>query len=787
MRATLICFFFIIISLSASAQVPNEISGKVLDENQQPIQGATIQVIQSEIGTITDQYGNFTLNGLTTQQVTLRVRFLGYKVMDTLVSVGSLELSFELAPDTDVLESVEVTGDFQDSNTINAQKISPNTARTAPSAFKDFNQLLATLPGVSTNNELSSAYSVRGGNFDENLVYVNEMPIYRPFLANSGRQEGLSFVNPDLVADVNFYSGGWEAKYGDKLSSSLNITYDQPEQTRGGIEVGLLGGSGYVGGTGKGGRFSYIAGIRHRDSQYLLNSLEIDGQYFPRFTDIQSLMTFDLTKSGESLQKRTTLQWLTSYSRNRYRTIPTSRVTEFGSVTRNLRIQTAFDGRELLIYDTWQSGFNFMHWITSRLRSSLIVSSVYTQEQEDYEVEGAYRLCDIDNNPSSDAFTECVITRGIGTQFDYGRNDLTALLTTVENRYEYLPGDQWKMDLGFGIRNQQILDEINEYSFKDSADFVEVTNTVFNELNLNNNHYFAYLQAHLFSSDSIHELNAGIRLNYWDQTGQLLTSPRLLYRVRISERRPTFGHFSIGSYQQHPFYRELRNSEGLIQSGVRAQKSIHIISGLDRFMTIWGRQFVFSLQAYYKFLDDIIPYDVDNLRLRYLSTNAGVGFARGLDMRMNGEFISGTQSWFSLSILQTEENLDFDDRGNIRRPLDQRVNLGIFFEDHLPGDPSLRVYLNMNFGSGYPFGPPGDLPLRNVFSGDEYYRADLGLTKLIKMNNRAQLGLRLEVLNVLGADNTLSYTWIEDVNGTSFAIPNSLSARFFNFKISMDF
>jgi hypothetical protein len=631
---------------------------------------------------------------------------------------------------------------------------------------------------------------VRGGNFDENLVYVNDIPIYRPFLANSGRQEGLSFVNPSLVKDIDFYAGGWESKYGDKLSSSLNISYKEPESMEGGVSAGLLGGSAYLGGVNRSRRVNYLVGMRYRDSRYLLRTLEVEGEYFPTFADIQSMISFDLTRKSSSYRNRTKLNWLSSISSNRYLTQPTSQFTEFGSFAANFRLQTAFIGQEILNYDTYQTGFRLSHWFNEKLKTQWILSGVYTRESEDYEVEGGYRLCDVDNNPDSRTFESCLINRGIGTQFDYGRNDLEAQIYTAENRYEWISSDQNVIEWGGGVSWQEINDEINEYSFVDSADFVTITYSSFNALNLSNQQFYGYLQDQFYSKDSLHEINAGVRLNYWTESGQLLISPRIQYRFKPNWQEVTHFNFSVGSYQQHPFYRELRNFEGGINQGVSAQRSIHVIGGVDRYTKFWSRPFLVSLQAYYKHLTDLVPYDVDNLRLRYFAENNAEGYATGLDVRINGEFIKGTQSWISLGYLRTREDIAGDNRGFIRRPLDQRINFGLYFEDHMPGDPSVRVYVQLNFGSGYPFGPPESPEFRNVFSGDEYYRADVGLSKLFEWDSNQwidNLELRLEVLNALGADNTLSYTWIQDVNGTSFAIPNSLSARFFNLKAAVNF
>lgn len=785
-------FLFCYFGANLAGAQSNQISGTVTNDQGEVLIGVTILNVTEERGTSTNENGEYRLS-VRDQQVRLRFSFVGYITQEISVEFTDDDSKIRdivLITDEKVLEEVEVTGeeetDRTDPNTVT--RLRAREAKQLPSAFGEFSKVLATLPGVASNNELSSTYSVRGGNFDENLVYVNGIPIYRPFLANSGRQEGLSFVNSDLVKDIRFYAGGWQAKYGDKLSSSLNIEYKTPEYLEGSVSLGLLGGTGYVGGKLGNERSRFIVGLRHRDSRYLLNTLEVEGQYFPRFSDAQSLFTFDLTRKDSPFQNRTKLELLLSYARNRYLTEPGSLTTEFGSVQRNFRLQTAFIGQEILNYDTYQTGWRLTHRFNERFRSNFIGSYVLTQEREDFDVEGGYRLCDVDNDPNSSSFDNCVITIGVGTNYNYGRNELIANIANFESRNDVLINENNFLEFGMGVSYQDIRDEINEYSFNDSVGFITITESTFNELELNSWQYSAYIQNTTILGDSSHVLNYGVRLNYWDENEELLISPRLQYRYQFNAT--TAIRLAAGVYNQPPFYRELRDREGNINRNVLAQKSMHFIASLEKGYTMWGRDFIFTAEAYWKELSDVVAYDVDNIRLRYFANNNAKAFARGIDLRVNGEFIQGTQSWFSLGLLQTEEDLEEDERGFIRRPTDQLVNLGVFFEDHLPNDPSVRVYLNMNIGSGYPFGPPGRDDLRNSFSGDEYYRVDLGISKMFTLRNHVFLKnflLRGELLNALAADNTLSYTWIEDVTGGSFAVPNSLSARFLNIRLITNF
>lgn len=782
-------FFITLYCTQSLVAQQGSVIGRILDKENEPLVGATISVSGSE-GTVSDAEGKYELQ-LKAGKYTLTFSHVGFRSRSVTLNINQgalVHYDVLLKEDTRQLAEIQVTERYLPSDEpTNVTSIDERAAKQLPSAFGDFSKILVTLPGVASNNEFSSAYSVRGGNFDENLVYVNEIPVYRPFLSNPGRQEGMSFVNPEMVSNIRFSAGGWEPKYGDKLSSNLTILYQEPDTLGGQLTVGMLGVTATIQHKVSD-RFRYVTGIRYRDSRYLLGTTEIEGQYFPTYTDVQSLLTFDLTDKNATQQNRTKLHWLLYYGRNRYLTEPESQVTQFGSIAANFRIQTAFDGREILDYDVYQSGLNLSHIWSDKWLSRFIVSGVYTQEREYFDVEGFYRICDVDNDPGTD-INDCVIVRAIGTNYNYGRNFLEAFVGTAEIRNEHLLNLNNLFEWGIGISANNISDAINEYSFTDSADFVRLNRSVFNDLTLRTRNYSSYVQNTSFFNDSTHAFIAGVRLNYWDYNAQLIASPRVSYRYDPKWRKSTTFSFSIGWYQQFPFYRELRTLDGTLREDPKAQSSIHYIVGMERTLVMWGRPFFFNTDIYYKRLYNLIPYDIDNVRLRYFDQNDAFGYAAGADFRLNGEFIPGAQSWFSLGLLTTQENIDGDDKGYIRRPSDQHINMAVYFEDHMPGDPSFRVYLNLVYGSGYPVGPPNDLSSRNIFSGDAYYRADIGFSKEFAVANARckYILLRAEVLNLLGADNTLSYSWIQDFGGNQFAVPNSLSARFLNMKLSIAF
>lgn len=785
-----------LLALRVQAQTePTYIYGKLTDPEGKELVGASVFSSNLKYGTTTNVDGNFRLDLPPNKRFFIKISHIGFITVEKQIRLKTgqqLQLDLELQTNADFLKTLEVTADREElRDEAGVIEVDPLTVKQLPSAFQDFTKILVTLPGVYSNNELSTAYSVRGGNFDENLVYVNNIPIYRSFLANTGRQEGLSFVNPDLVGSIAFSAGGWQPKYGDALSSVLSIQYKKPKDFSGSVSAGLLGGTAHVEGSSKNNRVSYVAGLRHKDSRYILNTLETDGQFLPVYTDFQSFVNFDLTPKTRTRSGRTQLGWLFGYSRNRFLTLPETRETVFGSIQANFNFLVAFEGRESLNYDTYQSGINLSHWFSDNWKTELIISGVQTREREFFEVEGNYRLCDVSTNPGANTPNECATVRAIGTLYESGRNRLEADLINVESRNEVYLSDQVKLEFGAGMQQNRIADVLREFSFIDSAGFSSVSERTFNDLNIDNNQYTHYNQITYQSPDSLHSVTAGYRLNYWAFGDQLLFSPRVQYAYRPRWKRNTVFKLAGGIYNQAPFYRELRNRAGDINPDIQAQESWHIIGSFDYVFSLWGRPFKLLTEAYYKRGNNIIPYEVDNVQIRYYGENSATAFATGIDFRINGQFVKGAESWFSLGFLSTEEDIAGDGRGFIRRPSNQMVNLGIYFEDHLPTDPSWRIYLNVLFGSGLPNGPPGDDALRSEFLGDEYYRTDIGISKVIKFGKADQflssLWIRAEVLNVFAADNTISYNWIESLSGSQFAIPNALSARFPNIRVTARF
>ena len=554
------------------------------------------------------------------------------------------------------------------------------------------------------------------------------------------------------------------------------------------LTASLLGGAAHLEGATADQRFTYTIGARLKSSQYLLNTLETNGQYLPRFTDVQSYLTFDL--DGDPHQTITELGLLTAYASNRYLVRPESQETYFGTLQQTFRLGVYYEGQEILRYRTFQNGIKLFHRFSQKLSNKLMASWVTTQEREYYDLDGAYRLSQVALDPSGKLLNDNVSILGVGENYEHARNKLAADIVNLENRTAWAFNAVNTLEFGVGFAYENIQDQLQQYSFSDSADYVTWNGRVYNQLHLNSQRFFAFAQ-NSYEPNDAHTLNYGVRVNYWTVNQQWLLSPRLQYAWKPRGTRNMVFRFATGLYQQPPFYRELRDREGNLHQDVKAQSSIHTIAGMDYRFTMFGREFTFLTEMYYKYLYHVIPYDVDNVRIRYFAENNAKAYATGVDFRINGEFIEGAESWFSLGILRTREDIAGDGRGYIRRPSDQLINLGIFFQDHLPDDPSVRVYLSVLYGSGLPFGPPDTPEYRGAYNGADYKRVDIGFSKQLFFRGEKtaensflqSLWVGAELLNALGADNTISYTWITDVNSNQFAVPNRLSARFLNLKI----
>ena len=828
----------LIMSYGVDAQQSAMITGKVTDEKGQAVELVNVSISGYPGGTTTAADGSYSLQIPAAREVRILFSFIGFKTDTAYVKVNAgekLRVNRTIYSVATELERV-VVQDRQVRNS-NLTRIDPRTATALPSASGGIEALLKTMPGVVSNNELSSQYSVRGGNYDENLVYVNDIEIYRPFLVRSSQQEGMSFLNSDLVSSVLFSAGGFEARYGDKLSSVLDIKYKRPTTFAASATASLLGASAHVEGTGMKNKFTYLAGARYKTNQYLLNSLETKGNYMPVFLDVQSLFTYELNKKLE-------ISVLGYLSTNKYNLIPESRETNFGTYFTPLRLTMYFDGREADTYASRMGAITITQKPNQNLLVKWIASAYSSSETEAYDILSEYYIALLENKPAEGDSIEVVETKGIGGYFDHARNQLDMTVMNLENRYSYSNGNIFAT-CGIKYQREMINDRINEWQRVDSAFYSVPThfgtpgqpgNLSDFELNyhlktsasINSNRYTAFAQnTWTIDRDSTaFAITAGVRFQYWDYNKQFIVSPRASISFKPRWEKDIMLRFSAGYYYQPPFYRELRNLQGEINPNLKAQKSIHFVAGSDWNFMAWGRPFKYVTEVYYKYLTDLVPYQVDNVRIQYLGENASKGYAYGIDFKVNGDFVKGVESWASLSYMKTAEDLYSDQYteyynasgevihpggtdvvvadsatiypGYIPRPTDQRITFGLFFQDYLPMNPTFKMNLGLYFGSGLPTGAPNTPLYTHTYRMPAYRRVDIGLSKQIIGGEALRpksgffkgfknLWVTMEILNLLQISNTISYTWVRDFNNNQYGVPNYLTPRQINIKLGADF
>ena len=722
MRLGLLSFIFFFVGVNLSfAQNSGRVFGTLKDNKGKIVSDAIIVVEGFNTSYLTDKKGNFNIPNFPSNKK-VRISFTHEshvnKIIEVTIKNGEAkEIKISLIE----RELKEVVVKYQGDNDVEEQvsmiKIDPRQTENLPSVFGDFNKMLSTLPGVSSNNELSSTYSVRGGNYNENLVYVNGMPIHRPFIVSTGQQEGLSFVNGSLVSNVTFSSGGWQPKYGDKLSSVLSVQYKTPSKFAGSVTASALGGGFHLEGADSNHRFSYVAGLRYKDSRWVLRNTDVGAEFKPWFIDYQSYLSYDLTNREKYPDDvRTTIGLLTSYAQNSYFIEPATKETNFGTFNTAKRFLIAFDGDETMSYNSYQNGLILNHKFNSKLKSDFIVSNLYTVEREFFDVEAGMRLCDVSLDPSSDGFNKCTFTQDVGSEYRNGRNQLEAQIYNVRTNWEYAISDKSVIEWGANYSNENFDDVIDEYSFLDSADYVLGLESLYSELKLNSSRAGGFIQQTI-NIDSNKTFTYGVRSSFWDVNKEITISPRTQFSIKPKWKRDVSFKTAAGIYHQPPFYRELRNDLGILNKNLKAQMATHLIVGMDYNFKMWTRDFKMTSEIYHKNITNAIVYDIDDVKIRYKAHNDAKAYAYGADFRVSGEFIKGAESWFSLGLLKTREKLNNDafigldgverNAGYVPRPTDQLVVIGVFFQDHLPNNPTWRMYLNGNFGSGLPFNIPG--------------------------------------------------------------------------------
>jgi hypothetical protein len=791
-----------------------KLQGKVSNDRGEGLEG--VAILYRNQSSFSNEDGRYQIELPPNQQTTVLFSLIGYHI-DTLVitpgKTGSITKNIVLKAKENVLDEVSIIDQTQ--RTEGGISIKPRELEFNAGPMTTVEGLIRTMPGVVSRSELSSQYSVRGGSFDENLVYVNGIEVYRPFLARSGQQEGLSFVNTDLIQDIYFSAGGFPARYGDKMSSVLDINYRKAEPFGVRAQASLLGGSLTAEGRGLNQRLGVIGSIRYRTNQLLLGSTDLTADFTPRFTDIQTMISYELTDEWD-------IEFLGSYARNNFQVIPQTSQTKFGTLNEALQLTVFFEGQEQYFYTT-TFGAAKATWRPERnLRFEFISSAYQTVEEELTDVIGYYRLAELNNNLGSDDFGDIKVLRGVGAYQSYLRNRLDAIVYTAEGK------GTWVTDFGttrFGLRYEynDIIDRYKEWERIDSAGYSVphtptrvdsvVNDTTFyftpatglplwesfdNGASVISSRIMGYADQEMrwLNDSSVWTLQAGLRANYWTFSNQLTVSPRAAISYTPGKKKYLTWRFATGYYQQPPFYREFRNIAGGLNPDIKAQVAIHAVLGVDYQFKMWNRPFKLVSEAYYKYMYNLIPYEIDNVRIRYTAKNEAVGFAAGLDVRLNGEFVKGTESWGSLSLFRVMENIENDGAGFIPRPTDTRFSFAIFFQDYLPSNPSFRVSLNFFLTGGFPFGAPQAPRAEQIYRAPPYRRVDIGFIKVFKeegkeakwkfLNEFRSVWVGVEVFNLLQSRNTVSYIWVRDVSTAGqYAVPSYLTARLLNVKLTV--
>lgn len=814
----LLLFFFALSTMAFSQNAT--IRGVILDENDTPIYDVNIKA--GDLGTATNINGFYELKIPANQDVTIVFTHLSHKpITQTFNLKSGQELEFNPVMKIDVEQiGVVVINTNTRQSVTGVTTIAPEMIRTIKGAQPGVENILKTLPGVNISNELSTQYSVRGGNFDENLVYVNEIEVYRPFLIRSGQQEGLSFVNTDLVQNVDFSAGGFQAKYGDKLSSVLDITYRNPIKFGLRADLSLLGGSIAAETVSKDSKFSGIVGLRYRDNSLLINSLETETNVVPVFADAQTYLTYKFSDKFH-------LNFLGNLSLNKYDFKPQNRQTNFGTIDNPVALLVFYEGQEKDRYQTAFGAFKANYFVNDDLTLKLISSAYHTTEEEYFDILAQYRLGEVNSNIGDEDLGEVEFSEGIGSQLTHARNNLDAVIVNVEHKGDYKIDEESTLEWSAKYTHEDIRDRLVEWEVIDSAGFsinppnIDAFNdqpyspyegplVAFQNVRATNKVLIDRLQAYLQYSKRTklgeHDVfyNAGVRVHNWNVSGDAIESkshtvfsPRAQFAIKPNWEKDMLFRFAAGMYYQPPFYRELRDSSGVVQPDVKAQKSVHFVLGNEYSFELWDRPFKLVSEAYYKSLSDVNPYTLENVRIRYRAKNNAKAYAYGLDLRLNGEFVKGTESWFSFSYLKTEENIE--DRGYIARPTDQRLKFGVLFQDYVPSIPDLKMYLNLVYNTGVPGGSPSYAdPYDYQNRLRDYKRADLGISYVLVDQNKTynsswkrhfkELTIGFEIFNMFDVQNSITNTWVRDVySKRQYAIPNYLTPRVFNVRLSTRF
>lgn len=766
------------------------LQGKVTDSNMSPVELATVSVIEQGKMTMTNLKGEFSIQLRSADSVVVRFSMVGYKTKTRVLRRprGKQTLLIQLYDDNQ-LAGITVTEKKR--QTGSTQQLETKDIKNTPSVTGNaVEELIQSQAGVSTHSELSSQYNVRGGSFDENSVYINNVEIYRPFLVRSGQQEGLSIINPDMVESIGFSTGGFEARYGDKMSSVLDIKYKKPKKFEANVAANLLGASAFVGFSTK--KFSWSNGIRYKTNKYLLGSLDTKGEYQPNFLDYQTYLTYEPTKNWS-------IEVIGDISENHYNFYPEDRETKFGTMENVKSFKVFFDGQEKDAFRTYFGSLSISRKFGEKTKLSLIASAFHTNEQERYDIQGQYWLTQ----------TETSENLGVGTYMEHARNYLKATVKSIKFALEHKT-KKHDIQAGLTYRIENITEDSKEYEMRDSSGYsiphtgedlymiysLKAKNT------LDANRLETYIQdTWRFSSKGEHTfftLNYGIRFSHWNFNKESIISPRISLGIVPAFNHDVTMRFATGIYYQAPFYKELRDTTTIngityatLNNKIKSQRSIHFIAGFDYRFKMKDRPYKFTAEAYYKALSNLVPYTVDNVKIVYDASQQCSGHAMGLDLKLYGEFVPGTDSWVSLSLMNTRININGK---SIPLPTDQRYSLNLFFTDYFPGTDRWRMSLKLAFADGLPFGAPHRQLDEQPFRAPAYKRADIGMSYRLLNNEKGDrksifknIWLGIDCLNLLGINNVNSYYWITDVTNQQYAVPNYLTGRQINIKASFEF
>ncbi|MEO6537572.1 MAG: TonB-dependent receptor [Ferruginibacter sp.] len=826
LTALLICLF----SLTAIAQNKTAtVSGRIIDENENPLSNVSITILGKNNGMLSSDSGTFKLIVPAAKSFAIVFSYAGFLPVQKNFFLSQDEnetVVVRFLPGKNMLETVTVKDD-KERRENSLVKINPKSAIALPSTTGGVEALIKTL--VGSNNELTSQYNVRGGSYDENLVYINDFEIYRPYLVSSGQQEGLSLINPELTRNVNFYTGGFQSKYGDKLSSVLDIQYKKPAGFGGSAYVSLLEQGFNIEGSAKNGAVTYIGGVRNKSNRNLLSNQPTQGAYLPSASDVQAYITYKLNEHWQ-------LELLGILSASRFSFFPES-VQKTASVfsplfTANLGLDIFFEGQERDSYTSSLAGATLVYSPLKRLKLKWLISRFKDNEKENYDIAGTYLFGDRDFDNSSNSFGQIVNPLGAGYYQNYARNELNIEVWNASHKGSFDKGKHF-IQWGTGIEQTNINDKLNQFEYRDSAGYslpnnpgpLQLYNAQNSGADLTIQKYSGYLQdnIHLLKTGTDVSLQAGVRFNYNSLNKELLISPRVQASWKPRLQKDILFKIAAGVYDQPPFYRELRRNDGTLNTAIKAQKSVQFVAGVDyNFKGLEGRPFRLTTEAYYKKMTDVVPYDIDNVKIRYLGSNNAKAYATGLEFRLFGELVKDAESWLSVGLMRTKENLNNDfyfnyqnaageiitagstdqvavdsfktEVGFLRRPTDRLITIGLFLEDYLPTNKNFKVHLNLLYGSNMSYNIPNSTRYRNGLIIDPYIRVDIGFSALLLSEKSARrshspfkgfenIWASLEVFNLLDRPNTISYQLIKDFSNSTYAIPNRLTPRLLNLKL----